>query len=353
MTMEATRLAEEFFAIKEASYSTWLMDQTEQKSQTHSGRDRPPHRRGQGDYLSKQKWRDSPLKDEEKETPQPDSKQEQTECGDKKVQTLAMLKKDPKSGRCFRCGEPGHRQVDCRMKVNRIVLAPRNQQDNNLRTGKIYGKTYPNILMDSGAQVSLVKESCLPENWKRKGSALFQALNNPLCRRSSTDVELTLEGRDSAVECAVVEDAIISSPTIVGSNVPKASLFKLLAESTPLERWPDLEKIRDRKRLWEAQLKAETQEETAGDEQMTEDMTDEQEVHTVNRLQLVHVTTRAQAKRKEQSEREDEEATEQSEARITQWDSVEVLPEGEADKETGDGEGTPHTPELDTPRDRR
>lgn len=239
------------------------------------------------------------------------------------------------------------------MKVNRIVLAPRDQQDNNLRTGKIYGKTYPNILMDSGAQVSLVKESCLPENWKRKGSALFQALNNPLCRRPSTDVELTLEGRDFVVECVVVEDVMISSPMIVGSNVPRASSFELLAESTPLERWPDLEKIRDRKRSWEAQLKAETQEETAGDEQTTEDTTDEQEVHTVNRLQLVHVTTRAQAKRKEQSEREDEEATEQSEARITQWDSVEVLPEGEADKETGDGEGTPYTPKPDTPRDRR
>lgn len=52
---------------------------------------------------------------------------------------------------------------------------------------------------------------------------------------------------------------------------------------------------------------------------------EEEESSQVNRLQLVHVFTRAQSKRERETEEADARATQESEAEISRWDEVQPL----------------------------
>lgn len=175
----------------------------------------------------------SPRQEEtENKTPKPDNKGAPTEQGEKKSQPKA--RKAPKSVKCFRCGEPGHKQADCQLKVNRIeVISPRQLND-SLRPGKILDKSF-NILLDSGAEVSLVRKSVLPKNWKQMGEVAFMTASGHILKRPGTTVEVHMGTRSFNIECGVVENSIISVPLLIGNNIPELKLLHLMMEMAPAQ----------------------------------------------------------------------------------------------------------------------
>lgn len=203
-------------------------------------------------------------------------------------------------------------------------------------------------MLDSGAEVSLVKQSILPPTWKKTGTLAFSTASGHVLRRPKTLVDVDLGTRRFQLECGVVEDPIISVPLLVGQNVPGVKLLRLMVETAPEELlgWEDLVETR-RKRY---QLG--THQTGAGDHTGTGDQTEtgaplgvgthstpqdavtpeekgqppqperetepeEEGPSQVNRLQLVQVLTRAQSRRQQQDEKADKEATKEPAADIT------------------------------------
>lgn len=112
-SMEATKLVEQFFAIREESYTAWKASPRDQEQQTVSGkRDRPPYGRERYDNYrgrrerSPKSSRDRSPKSEDREEPPKSPSCKQLDQGDRKSQ---RPRRDPRSGKCFACGEEGHR----------------------------------------------------------------------------------------------------------------------------------------------------------------------------------------------------------------------------------------------------
>lgn len=256
------------------------------------------------------------------------------ETGDKKGHGQPKHKKDLKSGKCFNCGEFGHRQAECSLKVHKIDAISPQRLSNSLRRGHIFGKAHNNILLDSRAEISLVRKSILPESCKTQGTVIFKTPAARVVKQPGALVEVKMGTRSFTIMCGVVEDAIISVPLLIGDNLPNLSMLQLMAETAPPGKGLDLEQlIKHRGEADQTRGGAETP-------PQPEDITnppEEQGPARVNRLQLVNVVTRAQAKRRHQTEEEDEQVTKLSEAQITRWEDIQVpLEEGEPDEMTGE-----------------
>lgn len=234
--LEATRLAEEYFQYHEENYTSW----SSRSGDSGSDQQRPPRKDRYSYYKGKRSGspryarRERSPREEEtqpRET-KPDNKPASVEQPRQK-EPQQKPKRDPKSGKCFCCREPGHRQAECKLKVNRIEAISSRRLHESLRPGKIGDKEVDNILLDSKAEVSLIKQSLLPSEWKKSGDLAFATASGHILRRPKTTVEVDLGTRQFKLECGVVEDPIIFVPLLIGQNVPGVQLLHLMMETTP------------------------------------------------------------------------------------------------------------------------
>lgn len=170
-SLDVARLAEEYFANREESYTAWKANPTEQDQQSHHGRrDRYQYNRGRRAGSPRYNRQDTSPRQEETEvdhkTPHSETKGQNNKQGGAKKPSGSGKSRDPKSGKCFRCGEPGHKQADCQLKVNRIeAISPRRLSD-SLRPGQI-DRSFNNILLDSGEEVSSSERVSCPNSGSR------------------------------------------------------------------------------------------------------------------------------------------------------------------------------------------
>lgn len=288
-------------------------------------------------------------------------------------------KRNPKSGRCFKCGEQGHKQAECKLKVHRIEAISSKRLHNSLRPGKVGERKMSDILLDSGAEVSLVRKGVLPRDWKQTGEIVFAGASGHILRKPKTNVRVDMGTRNFELECGVVEDPLISVPLLIGENVPSVSLLQLMLETAPDNQlnWDDMlerRKKREQSQADRTDRKAPTTEPRAspgagtnntpqpaiapeGEAQQKPDQhKDDQEPQEredpaqVNRLQLVQVMTRAQSRKEKLTEEANDKATEGSGAQISSWEELVPLEEENLPDQMGE--------DLDTvtpshPRDRR
>lgn len=133
-TLKATKLAEEYFSIREESYAAWSMEPAEQGTRTHSGRDKYSQRRGRRDSPSRQYRRETSPSREDKEsedkTPNPEAKAGQAGHGDKKGQHHPRPRRRPKVGQMLQQWGAGAQTVRvlAQSPQNRLNLTPKTQQ---------------------------------------------------------------------------------------------------------------------------------------------------------------------------------------------------------------------------------
>lgn len=266
--LEATILAEEFFHMLEDSYTTW-------SSSAHGGhsghnsyrKDRYPYSKGRRSGSPRYQRRDSPPRSKDRKTatkaPKQEAKGTQAEQREKKAHNQQRPKKDPRSGKCFACGEAGHKQTNCPSRVNRVEaqvkcqLCDGNshgakdcpskvnrvstalgtpQPSNHLRTGVANGTAVQDILLDSGADVSTVAEEILNRDYKKCGSIGLKPLASQRIQCPATMVPIKIGNHSFTVKAAVMPKKNLGLHLLLGRNIPGINIEDLIAETrAPLE----------------------------------------------------------------------------------------------------------------------
>lgn len=180
--------------------------------------------------------------------------------------------------------------------------------------------------------MSLIRKSILPPTYKTAGIVMFQTPAARIVRRPCILVDVQLGTRQFTIRCGAIEDSIISVPLLIGHNVPNLKMLQLTAETAPPEQELDMDEFEKRKKKTTSKREAEQQKpqvQSGGGEPPEETAPTQEETRPaeVNRLQLVHVITRAAKARQLQNEQEDDEAIQQSQVEITPWDDSELFPE--------------------------
>lgn len=206
--------------------------------------------------------------------------------------------------------------------MNRVAECSNSRKKVSLREGQVFGKTYPDILLDTGAETSLVKKNILPPEHKKAGTVLIQVPGGQVIKKPVALVDVKLGERELTVRCGIVEDKFISTPLLLGHNLPGIGLENLLCETMP----PQDKQQPEQQQQPEAQASSQDPQTQSGGGDPPESAAPAQ----VNRLQLVNVVhTRASRARQQKEDQDDDRATQQSQANITPWEEIETLPEEE------------------------
>lgn len=172
-----------------------------------------------------------------------------------------------------------------------------HRQNNSLRKGCIFDKAYDNILLDTGAEVSLIQASMLPESYPTQGTIRFQTPLGRAVNRPGVMVDVKVGTREFKLKCTVVEDWILSVPLLIGKDF---SLLQLLAETTQTKQDLDMDElVRRKKKLAEEELTAEQEPTQKANSDTTGETEPEQQEEELpaeeQRLHLVNIITRAGA----------------------------------------------------------
>lgn len=223
--------------------------------------------------------------------------------------------------KCHICGGHGHSNGDCPQKINRIADHPSAAHKLSLREGKVFGKPLSNILLDTGAEVSLVSRDVLPDDYKKNGSITVQKCGTQAMKFPVALVEVQLGEHNFTVRCGIVEPDFINLPLLLGHNLPGIHLEDLLAETRPKQEGEHLGKATQKVTITDTQTPSPKFTQQPSFQKETEEP-----AHDVNRVQLVNaVQTRAMAKQQQQTQEDDDQATAQSQAIIKSWEDISPL----------------------------
>lgn len=93
------------------------------------------------------------------------------------------------------------------------------------------GRQVDNILMDSGAQVSIVARQTLPADHQTAGSIRVKPLASPAIKYPATTVRVHLGKRQFQVKAAVIDRDDLGHDLLLGDNIPGMRLQDLMAET--------------------------------------------------------------------------------------------------------------------------
>lgn len=263
--LEATRLAEDYFHYHEESYVSWSSRAGDGsvEGKTPSQREKQPYRQWKRDYSPKRQEGDTPQKGEPKESgAKPPNTGDQPEAGAGQGQQPGGARGSLGGGvRCFLCGERGHKKPNCpkkQQKVNAVqqevicqlcrgagheagecpsrvsrigVPLAKDTSWNSRRAGTVENKQVDNILMDSGAQVSIVARQTLPQDHRMAGIIRVKPLASPAIKCPATTVRVHLGKREFQVWAAVLDREDLGHDLLLGDNIPGLRLQDLMAET--------------------------------------------------------------------------------------------------------------------------
>lgn len=180
------------------------------------------------------------------------------------------------SPRCYKCNQSGHIAPNCPQKVNLISDYHRNEPLSStcVVQGQVAGKKIKNILVDSGAEISVASEEIVPLSAETKGQTMVAGATGTPVNCRLVDLPISIKGRDFQLQVAVLPQGSLSYPLLLGRDTPGLKIHWSIGP------------------------------ESSKDDQMTTP-------------QEVAVLTRSQARKEEVRRRDDQRATESSGASIT------------------------------------
>ena len=113
------------------------------------------------------------------------------------------------------------------------------QKDNQyIRRGTFNGQEVEDILIDSGAAVSVLASDLLPTNFKREDRVWLAGFGGSPCLYETSMVDVTLGERQFQLRMAVAEREQLRRSAIIGRNVPGMKLADLMLDQAPKDKTP-------------------------------------------------------------------------------------------------------------------
>ena len=126
------------------------------------------------------------------------------------------------SPKCYKCNQRGHLAPNCPQKVNFISDYTRNEPLSStcVVQGTVAGKKIKNILVDSGAEISVASEEIVPSSAKTKGQTMVAGATGAPVKCKLVDLPISIKGRNFQLQVAVLPQGSLSYPLLLGRDTP-------------------------------------------------------------------------------------------------------------------------------------
>ena len=194
---ETARMADLFFQDRHSSPDNprWLRKPAQQRQERG---DSPRQHTPQNDYSSQE------------------STQATNSPGEKSVTLLTQNRRGPK---CFHCKDWGHIAVNCPKKVM-VLLCPRKEANSFVVSGKIQGVSFTDLLIDSGADMTVVQDRVVPNECYTARSLAARGFGRDATYCKTAMVELEVQGRRLEMEVLVAPPNFLDNTALLGRDVP-------------------------------------------------------------------------------------------------------------------------------------
>ena len=150
---------------------------------------------------------------------------------------------------CFECQGWGHMRDKCPSRVLFVHL-PRKPKGAGREPwsirGKINGTPVENMILDTGAAITVVSEEMLPPNTKNGRTVQLRGLKPDITEFDLADIQLELGDGKLSLEVAVAPSGTLTYPVLIGRDVPGMELTMKLT-SPPQEILPVMTRSAARK----------------------------------------------------------------------------------------------------------
>lgn len=99
-------------------------------------------------------------------------------------------------------------------------------------SGKINGKQVDNMLLDTGAAITVVSEDIIPRETKNGNTIALRGLRPGITMFDLADVQLDLGGGKIDLEVAVAPSGTLTHPALIGRDVPGMEFTMKLNQET-------------------------------------------------------------------------------------------------------------------------
>ena len=131
---------------------------------------------------------------------------------------------------CWECGELDHIRSACpKLKAKQAnhakVTCVRYKQPYLCTvSGTVGDKTVSRILVDSGADISIIADDLLPADTRREQPIAVEGVGKNTKLYDTAQVPVTIEGKTKLVQMAIAPIADIPYGVILGTNIPETEL---------------------------------------------------------------------------------------------------------------------------------
>jgi len=130
-------------------------------------------------------------------------------------------KKDLSGVLCYRCGEMGHYSSQCKAQVRVNFIESRRVNANALSVpGKIAGKEVSDILLDTGADTSVVSHDLVPEGTKHEATVIMRSVTGTKMPCPQVTLPVEVNGSLINLSALVAPRRMLQRDTLLGTDCP-------------------------------------------------------------------------------------------------------------------------------------
>lgn len=139
------------------------------------------------------------------------------------------------SPRCYKCNQTGHIASNCPQKVNLISDYHRDEPLSStcVVQGRVAGKKIKNILVDSGAEISVASEEIVPSSAETKGQTMVAGVTGTPVNCRLVDLPISINERDFQLQVAVLPQGSLSYPLLLGRDTPGLRIHWSIGPESP------------------------------------------------------------------------------------------------------------------------